>query len=519
MGYYTLAKALTWLLPYGLHIESFSVEAPQGLDRRGRQVSSLVIRLTSPPGYLGRRDEGFGELRPGCKLSQAEAVRVLHSLGLARDWKLGEYLEVTRGLAGARPELAFALELAGFNLALRHLGQGFCDPVVSNDEPLRFVVSIHDDPAPHEAMAEYLAADPSLEFRLVASLDWGQEVWTALTETPQLRVLSLGEIDPEVVSDPEAVAGLTGLSRPAGGRTTGERQGGGSTGLGLRNHDLCWDDDFESVEHIKTLARPGDYVCIKPSLLGSLQRLAEVVAFCEQAGMKMYGGDQGEIGPTREQHQAIASGLYPNGPNNLAPYEYYSQPRPQGSRNPIEPRYHRKGGLRFRTFDYVDPWYRDTDPGAMIEVRREEFGLEMVDVANQIGWDVRAYQDLEGNGDDYLICCGSLREAKTVASFLDLDFLTLCGLSRSNHDDDEELARWRSLPRHELVKTRRVELGLSVDDVSKRAGWGDAGEWGERLLQGAESDPDYLDNEVSTADVVDLALALEIPPELLLGLD
>lgn len=515
MTYWTLSKALTWMLPYAVRIASADVELREGLDRSGGPVSALVIKLTAPPHLLDYKHEGFGEVLPRGDLSRAEASRLLDSLALVRKWRLGEYLERVWGIASASPALAFALEIAGFDLALKHLGQGFCFPIVESDHPLRFVVSICGHAAPHEAMAEYLAADPSLEFRLVPSASWSKEVWTALEGVPQLRMLSLTGFGAQAGFHPEVIAGLAGLLGQRTDILLENACAEAREALGVRIHDLCWDDDFKSVEHIKRLARPGDYVCIKPCSLGNLHRLAEVVEFCEQASIKMYGGDQGEIGPMREQHQAIASGLYPEGPNDLAPYEYYSRPRPTGAHNPLQPRYDDKGGLRFRTLDYVDPWYCGTCIGPKIKARREELGLDMIDVAEQIGRSLSEYRDIEGGGD-YFICCMSLKEAKTISRFLGLDFLTLCGLERSDSTGDESIDRWRALPRHELVRLRRDELGLSVGEVSKRAGWEDPGEWERRLIEGAESDVEYLDNEVCTGNVVELALAIELPPDLLL---
>ena len=58
---------------------------------------------------------------------------------------------------------------------------------------------------------------------------------------------------------------------------------------------------------------------IKPSRFGSLRALLDCVARAQAAGIALYGGGQFELGVGRDHIQALASLLYADGPNDVAP--------------------------------------------------------------------------------------------------------------------------------------------------------------------------------------------------------
>ena len=66
-----------------------------------------------------------------------------------------------------------------------------------------------------------------------------------------------------------------------------------------------------------------DSLNIKPSRFGSLSALLYCVGRAQAAGMVLYGGGQFELGVGRDQIQALASLLYADGPNDVAPREYH----------------------------------------------------------------------------------------------------------------------------------------------------------------------------------------------------
>ena len=86
---------------------------------------------------------------------------------------------------------------------------------------------------------------------------------------------------------------------------------------------------------------------IKPSRFGSLRALLDCVGRAQAAGMVLYGGGQFELGVGRDQIQALASLLYPDGPNDVAPREYHGAPHADVPPSPLVPLGHQGPGFGF----------------------------------------------------------------------------------------------------------------------------------------------------------------------------
>jgi len=76
---------------------------------------------------------------------------------------------------------------------------------------------------------------------------------------------------------------------------------------------------------------------IKPSRFGSLRALLDCVERAQAAGMVLYGGGQFELGVGRDQIQALASLLYADGPNDVAPREYHGEAHADVPPSPLVP--------------------------------------------------------------------------------------------------------------------------------------------------------------------------------------
>ena len=76
---------------------------------------------------------------------------------------------------------------------------------------------------------------------------------------------------------------------------------------------------------------------IKPSRFGSASALLHCVERAQAAGMDLYGGGQFELGIGRDQIQALASLLYPDGPNYVAPREYHGEAHAGVPGSPLKP--------------------------------------------------------------------------------------------------------------------------------------------------------------------------------------
>ena len=81
---------------------------------------------------------------------------------------------------------------------------------------------------------------------------------------------------------------------------------------------LTYDAPLHSLEDVKTLA-PERAINSKPSRFGSLEELLAIYAYCEEQGLQVYGGGQGEVGLGRGQIQYLASLYHPDTPNDTAP--------------------------------------------------------------------------------------------------------------------------------------------------------------------------------------------------------
>ena len=65
--------------------------------------------------------------------------------------------------------------------------------------------------------------------------------------------------------------------------------------------------------------------------------------------MELYGGGQFELGVGRDQIQALASLLYPAGPNDVAPRDYHGAAHAGVPRSPLDPLEQAPGfGFAFR---------------------------------------------------------------------------------------------------------------------------------------------------------------------------
>ncbi len=213
----------------------------------------------------------------------------------------------------------WAYEGALLDLALRQVGRSLADALDRPARPVRFCVSPAGDPRILHA------AFPHHELKVDASVSWPQDLIDELAESGRVRVVDLkahyvGDWitrpdDPLAFSRAIAAAFPNAiLEDPAVGAYMApfHEENGSRTSFDAPIHQAA---DLMALP-------PTKWCNIKPSRFGTLQRLLECVEYCEQQGISMYGGGQFEIGPGRPQIQALASVLYPDGPNDVAPSGY-----------------------------------------------------------------------------------------------------------------------------------------------------------------------------------------------------
>lgn len=260
------------------------------------------------------------------------------------------------GMAAARDYRRWAFESAVLDLALRQAGLSLGAALGLEYRPVRFVVSTRLDISP------WLAVDPSLEFKLDPTPDWDTESMARIAATGRVRALDFKAFyegtpvdnapDPVQYAAvagafPEAILEDPALDGPARAALDGEE-----SRFSFDAPIHSW-TDVEVVAKRAGLGADGAaaahpaadaprhalprFLNIKPSRFGSLGALFDCVTRARAAGITLYGGGQFELGVGREHIQALASLLYADGPNDVAPRDFHGEPRAGIPRSPLVP--------------------------------------------------------------------------------------------------------------------------------------------------------------------------------------
>ena len=307
-------------------------------ERESLDVSSDFTRVTTTVVLSGAGQEGRGEdvtyTGPDHDWFPEVDVPGATTLGAFSDGL--ESLTLFRGEPGMAASLQYrrwAVESAALDLALRQHELSLGEAVGRDYRPVRFVVSTRGD-----AFA-WLAAAPELELKLDPDSDWDLGLIERLAATGRVRVLDLkayyrgtavdSEPDPELYAAvaehfPDAVIEDASLEGKCGEVLRGEEK------------RLSFDAPIHSADDVRALSVTPGWLNIKPSRFGTVQRLLECIAYCDDAGIRMYGGGQFELGVGRGQIQTLASLFYASGPNDVAPSAYNAgEPRAGLPQSPL----------------------------------------------------------------------------------------------------------------------------------------------------------------------------------------
>ncbi len=332
-----------------------------GLERKELNVSSGFLRVTTTVVLRGGGHEGRGE---DVTYAAEDHDPYPLALPLAGEWTLDGFSQHLGGLdlfPDRPPQLEFfrlyrrgAFESAALDLALRQQGQSLGAALGREYRPLRFAVSTRLDITP------WLAVDPALEFKLDPTPEWDAETMRRIAASGRVRVLDFKAFyegspvdnppDPvqygaAAAAFPDAILEDPTLEGPARDALDGEE---GRFSFDAPIHSWA---DVEAVSARAFAGRPPSlrHLNIKPSRFGSVSALLDCVARAQAAGMELYGGGQFELGVGRDQIQALASLLYPAGPNDVAPRDYHGDAHAGVPRSPLEPLVQAPGfGFAFR---------------------------------------------------------------------------------------------------------------------------------------------------------------------------
>jgi hypothetical protein len=251
----------------------------------------------------------------------------------------------------------WGFESAALDLALRQsrlsLGAALDRPYL----PVRFVLSTRLDIKP------WLAIDPRLEFKLDPTPEWDERLMREIAATDRVRQLDFKSFyqgspvdnppDPvqyRLVSEvfPGAVLEDPALEGPARDMLRGQE-----ARFSFDAPIHSWADVEAVTAWVAAACGPSRdafvlrHLNIKPSRFGSVRALLDCVERAQAAGMVLYGGGQFELGIGRDQVQALASLLYPDGPNDVAPREYHGAARPGVPPSPLTPLVAQGAGFGF----------------------------------------------------------------------------------------------------------------------------------------------------------------------------
>jgi L-alanine-DL-glutamate epimerase-like enolase superfamily enzyme len=233
----------------------------------------------------------------------------------------------------ARDYRRWAFESAALDLALRQAGLSLAGALGREARPVRFVASTR------AAIEGWLAADPTLEFKLDPDASWDEQLMRRLAASGRVRVLDLKayyrgtvvDLEPDPVfyralADhfPDTVIEDAWLDEACLEALSGARD------------RLSFDAPVHSLADLDGLTVTPRWLNVKPSRFGTIERLLECIEACEARGISMYGGGQFELGQGRAQIQALASVFYADAANDVAPREYnVGEPRAGLPRSPL----------------------------------------------------------------------------------------------------------------------------------------------------------------------------------------
>ncbi len=213
----------------------------------------------------------------------------------------------------------WAYESALLDLALRQAGATLGAVLGRTPSPVRFCVSSGLGPA------AWLAVAPDLEFKLDADAAWDAARIADLAATGRVRVVDIkAHYGDELGLRGDDALRVLELVRDGLPDAVIEDPPVDAAALALlegRLDRVAFDAPVHRVSDLERLPRTG-WMNIKPSRFGRLAELLAAIAWCEERGVRLYGGGQFELGPGRAQIQELAALWYPDGPNDVAPGAY-----------------------------------------------------------------------------------------------------------------------------------------------------------------------------------------------------
>ncbi len=313
-----------------LQIDSYDLELLE------RDTSSDFVRTSTVISLHGDGKTGHGEdvtydSDPHYELCDAKPDLPLEFIDTVAEFS--EFMADRNLFVGDDPKnpiyhsyRRWGFESAALDLALKQADTDLATQLDREYSPVRFVASTRlGDPPTIDRVEQMRADNPDIEFKLDPTSEWTEELVGELAETGAVRILDLKgayegtDVDqagdpvlyemvlsgfPEaVIEDPD----LTETTRPLFDDEQGR---------------VSWDAVITGVESVENREWKPEWLNIKPSRFGSVESLFEIIEYCKEHDITMYGGGQFELGVGRQHLHALASLFYPTTPNDVAPQAY-----------------------------------------------------------------------------------------------------------------------------------------------------------------------------------------------------
>ncbi|HEV7753817.1 MAG TPA: hypothetical protein VGO71_19850 [Baekduia sp.] len=306
------------------------------LERLERDVSSDFTRVSTVLRFRGGDGhEGLGEDVSYDAEDQAALQTAGPVLPLAGSWTLESFCDHLATLDlwpeparhdASRQYRVWAYESAALDLALRQAGVPLHEALGRTLSPVRFVVSLRlGEPATMAPIRARLDRYPDLRFKLDPTPSWDDALVAELVQTGAVDSVDLkGLYVGSVVDNPPDPVLYRRVAEAFPDAWIEDPAITDDTWPVLEPHQdrITWDANIHSVDDIVGLPFAPKMVNVKPSRLGGLRPLLAAYEYCEQHGIRMYGGGQFELGVGRGQIQHLASLFHPDGPNDTAPGGY-----------------------------------------------------------------------------------------------------------------------------------------------------------------------------------------------------
>jgi len=144
-----------------------------------------------------------------------------------------------------------------------------------------------------------------------------------------------------------------------------------------------------------------------------------------------------------------------------------------------------------------------------VKARRQDSGLKEADVAKKTGLSVYEYRDIEQHANE-IFTVTELHQVKKLCEVLNFDFADLFEIRCAFCEEGQPYLQDYSLPRNELIRKRREEMGLSREEMGDRVGFY------ESEIENLETNPDHL--ETWPMDFIkDLSNEINAPLQVLLN--